>query len=243
MSQIVTIIIIAILLYLGFLGQFYLPSYFKKKGENLAQSQDIEKLTLKIDSIKQEFVERTEYLKARLDFSTQLQLSHIDEERNAIMNYLRAFTNYNSLCNDTTLGGINDYNNSELSPYRLLLDGAYNQTRITKAILKVFVDDNEFYDLAAKITKELLRLELAVKHLLGELELNNINLEHNRSDFENPNQSENHQNLLNERAQFYANQREQIIALPDSFYTDMTIFNSMLRKHLTKSIEQIHSSV
>lgn len=236
-----TFFYIVILLYLGYLCQFYLPSYFKKKGENYAQSQDIEELTRKIDTIKQDFIERTEYLKAQLDFSTKLQISHIDEERNAIMNYLRAFTNYYSICNDSTLGGMNDYNNNELAAYRLNLDSSFNQTRITKAILKVFIEDDDFYELSGKITKELLRLELALKHLLVELELNNTNLERCKSDVENPNQTLDYQNLLNERAQNYSIFREAIIALPDDFFVNINNFNAKLKIHLTKSIKQIQN--
>lgn len=227
------IIIILILLYLLYLSQFYLPAYFKKKGENYAQLQDMEELTTKIDSIKQEFIERTEYLKAKLDLSTQLQIGHSNEERNAIMSFLRAFSNYQSMCFDTTFGGLNDYENIELYKYRIEINSAFNQVRIANTILKVFIDDAELFHLTSTLLQFLIEIEHSIKISLIEIERNNFEIENckNKSEYN----VQEYENLLSERVKITDSHHKKIIEIRDSFFNELNNLQKSIRKHLTKT--------
>ena len=62
------IILVLIGLYLALF-----KSYFQEKGKNIATSEDIEDLTLKVESVKQNFIEKNASLKAKLDLLTNLQ--------------------------------------------------------------------------------------------------------------------------------------------------------------------------
>jgi len=57
-----------------FLRYFFVP-YFGEKGKNLATSQDIEGVTEKIEGVKSYFTDRTEWLRAQLNVSSQQQMN------------------------------------------------------------------------------------------------------------------------------------------------------------------------
>lgn len=58
-NNILQIGIITVLIYLVYLAKYFLPNYFKKKAENLAQTQDIEKLTTLVKEVEFRFEEKT----------------------------------------------------------------------------------------------------------------------------------------------------------------------------------------
>lgn len=62
--QVLTVVGLAVL---GILGKYYLPSYTKKKGENLATREDIEEITTKMESVKNLYAEKLEELKSTLN--------------------------------------------------------------------------------------------------------------------------------------------------------------------------------
>jgi len=66
-------------LVLGFLLKDYLPSYARKKGENLATKEDIEEITRKIESVKVAISFEKEREKQFLDTKQQLLMNFYDE--------------------------------------------------------------------------------------------------------------------------------------------------------------------
>src|SRR5690554_5990316 len=62
-------------------------SYFQEKGRNIATSEDLEKITLKVESVKQHFSEKNAALKSKLDLLTNLQTNYKVAERNAILEF------------------------------------------------------------------------------------------------------------------------------------------------------------
>ena len=75
-------ILLLLALYLAFI-----KSYFNEKGKNLATSEDIEELTAKVESVKQQFIEKNAALKAKLDLLTNLQINHKNDERLALIEF------------------------------------------------------------------------------------------------------------------------------------------------------------
>lgn len=62
---------------IGLLVSAYVPSYFKKKGENLATKEDIEEITKKIESVKADISQRLQVSQFRYqrEFEILLELS------------------------------------------------------------------------------------------------------------------------------------------------------------------------
>jgi hypothetical protein len=63
----------------------FFKSYFTEKGKNLATSQDIEKITSKVESVKSEFVKEIEQLKLEVQFSNQIKFSIKSEQIKSLL--------------------------------------------------------------------------------------------------------------------------------------------------------------
>lgn len=72
----------------------FLQKYFSRKAENLADKEDIEELTEKVESIRSKFDADVEKLKSELGISSQLKLTFINEEINAIINAHNSLSNW-----------------------------------------------------------------------------------------------------------------------------------------------------
>jgi biopolymer transport protein ExbB/TolQ len=72
-------------IFLCILYLMFIKEFVKKKGANLADKQDIEDITEKIEQVKNQFTQENEHLKANLQFLINNQLQNSNEERNAIM--------------------------------------------------------------------------------------------------------------------------------------------------------------
>lgn len=136
------IIIIALLVYIGYLGNFYLPSYFKKKAENLAQSQDLQQLTNLVKEVEFKFEERTQNLKAKLDLTNQLQLGLHNEERSSLINLHNIILEYYSFLSDVTLGGIDFKNNEAVENHMLKKNISSDAFLLSKYKAMLFIDEN-----------------------------------------------------------------------------------------------------
>ncbi|OXG05106.1 hypothetical protein BC749_109100 [Flavobacterium araucananum] len=151
------VIIIALLLYIGYLGKFYLPNYFKKKAENLAQSQDIEHLTTLIKEVEFKFEERTQNLKAKLDLTNQLQLGLYNEERNSLINLHSVMYDFYTFVSDVSLGGIDIQNNKLLEEHlkmRFLKSDNFFHAK-NNTMLFVDQDDNGIEEIMHEIFEDI----------------------------------------------------------------------------------------
>ncbi|WP_440906582.1 hypothetical protein ACMZOO_17820 (plasmid) [Catenovulum sp. SX2] len=66
MLEVMNILILVSLSIVIYLGKFYIPKYLSKKAENLATKEDIEGITFKVESIKNEFAHTLEETKHHL---------------------------------------------------------------------------------------------------------------------------------------------------------------------------------
>jgi len=171
MSQhLLEIIIICLLVYIGYLGKFYLPSYFKRKAENLAQSQDIEQLTRLVKEVEFKFEERTQNLKAKLDLTNQLQLGLHNEERTSLISLHNKILEYYNFLADVTFGGIDfkDYIaiNNRMAQRSMLHDSLF----ILKNNCMLFIEnENEIEDVVMKIGIDFLNFTKIFINYCGEL--------------------------------------------------------------------------
>jgi hypothetical protein len=78
-TQIITSVILII--------KIYGKSYLAEKGKNLAQKEDIEEITNKIEGIKSLYKKESDLLKEQISHLLDIQSSHRTEERNAIIHF------------------------------------------------------------------------------------------------------------------------------------------------------------
>jgi len=75
---------------LFFLLKHFIPKYFEKKAENLATKEDIGEITTIVESIKQQNNKELELIKSELSLKTKAQQAIYDDEREAIIEYLKS---------------------------------------------------------------------------------------------------------------------------------------------------------
>ena len=149
------IIMIILGLYLAFF-----KSYFQEKGKNLATSEDIEELTHKVESVKQNFIEKNASLKAKLDLLTNLQISHKNDERNSLIDFHKLIKSWIGLLTESSPSLIDDYDNQEIKNKLFQYDLTYKKVLSAEALLELYVDDEELtkliHDLKIKILEHLI---------------------------------------------------------------------------------------
>ncbi len=164
------IILVVIGLYLALF-----KSYFQEKGKNLATSEDLEDLTLKVESVKQNFIEKSASLKAKLDLLTNLQISHKNDERNSLIEFHKSIKSWISLLTESSPALVDYYDNQEIQNKIHLYDLTYSKVLNVEALLELYVDDKELNQLIFNLKKSI--LEHLVPHpakFLLDLKLNNF---------------------------------------------------------------------
>lgn len=158
-QNLLEITIIGLLIYIGYLGKFYLPSYFKKKAENLAQSQDLENLTKLVKEVEFKFEERTQNLKAKLDLTNQLQLGLHNEERTSLITLHNKLLEYYNFLTDVTFGGIDFTDNIAINTHIIQRSLFADSLFIQKNNFMLFVnnDDEEIENIITKIILDFLK--------------------------------------------------------------------------------------
>ena len=209
---ILEIILILIGLYLALF-----KSYFQEKGKNIATSEDIEELTLKVESVKQQFLEKNANLKAKLDLLTNLQISHKNDERLALIDFHKSIKQWIGLLTESTPSLVNDYDNDEIQSKIHLYHQVYQEVLAGEALLEIYVED-------AKLIKLISDLKInTLKELSGHPSKFLINLKHNNYEFEQQEKmpvdskenidkkSEKHSELLEKREVIFDNYRNEMI--------------------------------
>lgn len=151
----------------------FFKEYIKRKGTNLADKQDIEEITKKIELVKRQFTEENEFLKSNLQFIISNQLQYTNEERNAIIN----FFDYHSKWLNLGLQDLNFYdyqrnNIDDLIQKDRQLDDFFTQTNIAQNRVSLLVDNGELIIQSNNLIIKTLEYNHWVKKLLLQLRLN-----------------------------------------------------------------------
>lgn len=77
METILIILNVILIFSIGLFTKFYLPSYFKSKGENLAKIEDLMKIDGKIEEIKTENAKNLEEFKTEINHKATIELETI----------------------------------------------------------------------------------------------------------------------------------------------------------------------
>jgi hypothetical protein len=169
MVLLLTNIITALLLFLaGLWFKNYLPNYFNEKGKLLAQKEDIEDITEKIESVKKEFAHETELLKVDLQRFLNFQVSHRSEERNAIINFYDKYNQWLYSLLEINFGAYNRGIVQELAEKRIFIEKFFAETNVAQAKLRLLVKDKEIIKLSHQLMVEILQFKAWFdKRLLG----------------------------------------------------------------------------
>lgn len=84
---ILNLLVIAGIVILGLFIKSYLPSYMDQKGRNLAQKEDVQEITKKIEAVRSEHAAEIEKLKADLTLTIQNELLVQEQERDALLHF------------------------------------------------------------------------------------------------------------------------------------------------------------
>lgn len=170
---ILNLILILIGLYLALF-----KSYFQEKGKNIATSEDIEELTHKVESVKQNFMEKNAGFQAKLDLLTNLQTSHKNDERNALIDFHKTLKSWIGLLTESSPSLVDDHDNQEIQSKIYQYEQTYRKVLGAEALLELYIDDEE-------LTQLIYGLKVSVlEHLAPHPSKFLINLKHNNFEFE-----------------------------------------------------------
>ncbi|AXT18466.1 hypothetical protein D7030_07565 [Flavobacteriaceae bacterium AU392] len=154
-----------------------MKSYITEKGKNIATSEDIEGLTSKVESVKQQFLEKNANLKAKLDLLTNLQISHKNDKRLALIDFHKKNKKWIGMLTESSPLLIDDYNNSEIKVKIHLYNQVYQEVLSGEALLELYVKDKDLIKIISDLKISTL------KHLAGHAPKFLIKLKHNNNEF------------------------------------------------------------
>lgn len=169
MDIIPSILTALVLLVAGWWFKNYLPNYFNEKGKLLAQKEDIEEITKKIESVKVEFTRDTEYLKSGLQRLINVEVSHRNEERAALISFYSTCSQWVYSLLDINFSAYNRTNVKDILDKRNLIEKFYSETGIAQAKVKLLVKDDEIISLTAQLWVRILEFKAWVDDKMIEL--------------------------------------------------------------------------
>ena len=150
----------------------YLPSYFSEKGKLLAQKEDIAEVTQKIEAVKDQFAQEAIRLNAELRKLTDLEVSYIDEERNAIIKFYEKYYQWLYSIHGTSLNAFDRNNVDKLTDRILYIESFYESTCIAQSGISLFVTDEEIVVLSMQLIVSVIKFGAWSNLLLIELRSN-----------------------------------------------------------------------
>lgn len=150
---ILQIIIIILGLYLALF-----KSYFQEKGKNIATKEDIEEITLKVETIRNE-----------MHFLTESKLSIRTEERNALVDYYTRYRYWLQTILNASLVDVDEDNNDAFDKIQSSIYKAKFEFEMAQAKLDIFVEDQDLFDSEEKIVLGALALQHLVENVISEL--------------------------------------------------------------------------
>ena len=160
MELVLTNIITALLLFIAVLWlRNFLPNYFNEKGKLLAQKEDIQEITQKIESVKNEFAKETEYLRIDLQKLLNFQVSHRAEERNSIIIFYDKYNQWLYSLLEINFGAYNRNYVNDLRDKRIFIEKFYAETNVAQSKLRLLVKYDGIINLSHKLMEKILEFK------------------------------------------------------------------------------------
>ena len=143
---------------LFFLLKNAVPSYFSKKGGNLATKQDIGDITKEVEKAKDEFTKGLEQLKVELQYSNSLRIAIRNESRAAIVNCYEACSLWINSLADTRFGDINEQNEGDSDNILSLFNSLYLSLLATESKMELYIGIGDYTEKLSDIKSKGLKL-------------------------------------------------------------------------------------
>jgi len=151
----IQLILEAIIILIGLYLAFF-KSYFQEKGKNLATSEDIEKITRKVENVKKELAEDLALSKSKIDILYNLKLNQLNNKREALLCFHKVFSSwFNKLTNPVNL--VNDTDNIEINQKIKEYYDFYESVLNEYNHLEVFCEDDDFLQIISQLKINLLK--------------------------------------------------------------------------------------
>lgn len=156
-ETILLIITLGLNLFIG-LYVLYLKEYFGKKGENLADKEDLEELTTIVEDVKSKFQEENEILKTNLGIIANKRNLIFSEQKQCIIDFS---TELNIWIWDALKINVFEYghnNHFDLADKIIKLRDQYNKVQIAYSKVQLLVDSPDLVSKGHEAVTETLKL-------------------------------------------------------------------------------------
>lgn len=158
---------------------WYVLKYIEKKGENLAQKEDIQDLTRLVKEVEHSFNKREENYRNELDLNKQLHIGLHQEARNAVIELHNAIYEYYHFITDLSLNNTDLMDNNGLRMHEAKQRSLYNSLFIAKSKVILFVDDNDKIEsMASNIINDIAE-NLSIHYMEYNFNIQKLNLSTN----------------------------------------------------------------
>lgn len=216
----------------------FIIAYYKEKGKNLAQKEDIGKITEEIKAVEVKFINETEKLKTALSLITNIQTDIASIERNTIIELNKALFIFLDI---TTSGNIRSCrNNTDLDEYIDKLNDASERASESIILFKLFIDDNQLKKQANDLFVEILNMETERYKDILELKAMNEYYEStkNDKDLEMKQRREKLSKLLEKHKMFIEKMYDKQIKKYTEISDLVSTFQQNCRKYIYRLIEK-----
>ena len=224
---------------------FFFKSYFKYKGKNLATSEDIEVLTEKFEKVKDTFVEKNAYLKSKLDIITNIQISQVQDEKNALINFHKNLSFWVDLLTEVSPYLINEYDNKEIDIKIYSYDESYKNVITSKALLELHLNEDDVLrsihrlisDIVNHLSEHGALYLIECKMINFKLDIVEERIRNNKTETESEYSTKEHENLLNEKRVLRNKYRENIKKGNEEIFETKAQYLKSIREYLSNLSE------
>lgn len=182
---IIIIIQITVTTILGFWLKNYLPSYFSQKGKNLANKEDIEELTDKVQKVTSLYAQKNNEIEQKLSYLLSIHSSHRSEERVAIIEFYESYMHWMYTILEIPIDQYNSITIEKIINKKFELDDYFISVNKSSAKLLLLVKNEPLLNIQNEMIVELIRFKGWTEAKLFNIqtrleELNRINAKFSR---------------------------------------------------------------
>lgn len=138
-----TVLIIQFMLLIAAVYLAFFKSYLTEKGKSAALKEDLQGLTRKVESVKDEFVKEQEILKTKLQRILTNEISYRNEERNALIEFHRIINEWLYSIDEIRFGNFNARNVDLLITVRNKIASYYAKAGISNSKISLLITEKE----------------------------------------------------------------------------------------------------
>lgn len=214
----------------------YLRNYLDQKGKNLADKEDIQSITKIVEEIRSGFTKEIEFIKANLNVLSNIQLSLIDEERKAIVDFNKSYFEwYDSVFRSSQM--VSSFNDDEINEYKNKTAILYSTLLNSAAIYDLFVTDDNLRVLRYKLIIQSLKgVPILANNLLISIQKSNLEISTLKKISTGDALVKGHKELLEERKIIYDKYNTETLDIHKQLAPMQSEFQHNCREYLHKML-------